>query len=216
MNNLWIPGSFVLVSYLLGSIPTGFLVARARGVDIRTVGSGNIGATNVFRCLGKGLGILTFIGDTLKGVIPALAFPAAAGRLQPLSQETAAAIGIACAAAAVAGHNWPVFLRFKGGKGVATSAGALLGLAPPAMGIGVLAWLLVFLLTRYVSMASIAAAAAVAASAWGLWAMRPNQALLLPIALTLLASLSIWRHKANIQRLRSGTENRFEFGKKNA
>ena len=211
MNGIWIFGSCGIFSYLLGSVPSGFLVARARGVDIRAVGSGNIGATNVYRCIGKGAGIFTFACDILKGLAPVALLPLAAVHGAGLSPARSVAVGILCAAAAVAGHNWPVFLKFKGGKGVATSAGALLGLAPAAMGIGLCAWLLTFLLTRYVSVASIAAALAVSAAAW---VLRADNDFLLPAALTLLAALVVWRHKPNLQRLAKGTENRFEFGRK--
>ena len=161
---LWI-GSLVF-AYLLGAIPNGLLIARARGVDIRTVGSGNIGATNVFRAVGKGWGILTFFCDALKGFVPSFVFP-----LLVSSQfgEDLDYLGVACAAAAVAGHNWPIYLKFKGGKGVATTAGALLGIAPAAMGIGVAVWVVATFSTRYVSVGSILAAAAVPVAAWFLY-----------------------------------------------
>lgn len=195
-----------LAAYLVGAIPFGLLIARLRGVDIRQVGSGNIGATNVFRSIGKGWGILTFVCDALKGFLPAYAFPALAARLGPENISTAG-LAMVCAALTVVGHNWPVYLRFKGGKGVATSAGALLALAPGAVGAGLLAWLLVFLTTRYVSVASIAAAGAVAGAGWFL-ADWPTALLL-----TLLGAAVIWRHQANIHRLRAGTELQFQFRK---
>ena len=199
-----------IASYLLGAIPFGYVISRARGVDIRRVGSGNIGATNVFRSVGKPWGILTFVCDFLKGFGPAIFFPLVAARLAPTIHPEIA--GIVCALAAVAGHNWPIYLGFKGGKGVATSAGALLGIAWQAVLIGLVAWVVIFLLTRYVSVASIAAALSITVSSWILYAR--NSTLLLPIALTLLAAVIVWRHKGNIQRLRSGTEHRFEFKRK--
>jgi len=194
-------------SYLLGAVPFAFLIGRLRGVDIRTAGSGNVGATNVFRCVGKAWGILCFFCDAAKGFVPAFFFPSLAVRLEPrLPLEL---LGILCAAAAIAGHNWPVYLRFKGGKGVATSAGALLGIAWQAVGIGLLAWILVFAAGRYVSVASLAAAVVVAAAAWFLRAT--GSSLLLPIALTLLAALITIRHRGNIRRLVQGTEHRWDF-----
>jgi acyl phosphate:glycerol-3-phosphate acyltransferase len=203
----WIIAALVAAAYLLGAIPSAYLIARTRGVDIRKVGSGNVGATNVFRSVSKGLGIVTFVADVLKGFVPAFVFPRLAAALV---HGTAADVGqlpaVLFAAAAVAGHNWPVYLRFKGGKGVATSAGALLGMAPAAAGLGVLVWAAVFAGSRYVSVASIAAAVLVAAAAW--WLYR-GAGLVLPVALTILSLVIIWRHKSNIQRLAAGTEHRF-------
>ena len=196
-------------AYLAGAVPFGFLIARARGVDIRTVGSGNVGATNVFRSVGKGWGILTFVCDALKGFLPAFFFPALARAWTGI--EPPAVFAMLCGMAAIVGHNWPVFLRFKGGKGIATSAGALLGAAPPAVGVGLAGWLVVFLLTRYVSVASVAAAALVPAAGWWLYG---RQGCALPALLTLLGALAIWRHRGNLQRLRAGTEHRFDFRKR--
>ena len=202
--------SLSVFSYLLGSLPTAFLVAKAHGIDIRTVGSGNVGATNVFRALGKWWGLLTFAADVMKGFIPAMVFPLMACRCWGYEGE-AVYLGLVCAALAIAGHNWPIFLGFKGGKGVATSAGALMGVAPVAGAIGLGAWLLVFLPTRYVSLASIVAALAISISAWILYL---DQGPVLPGVLTVLAGILILRHHANIGRLLHGTENRIEFRKK--
>jgi len=189
-------------SYLLGSVPFGLLLARARGVDIRSVGSGNIGATNVFRAVGKGPGLLTFFLDFLKGLLPVLA----AGHW--LAPDTAAPI--LCGCAAIAGHIWTVFARFRGGKGVATSAGVVVGIAWEAVIIGLICWIIVFALTRYVSLASIITAGSVGISGWILYPGRR----LVPATLTLLAALVIVRHRSNIVRLLKGTENRFDFKKK--
>ena len=122
--------AFGVVSYLLGSIPNGLLIARVKGIDIRKVVSGNIGATNVYRSVSKSLGILTFVLDALKGAIPALWFPVQAAHCaqSPLPPWLPLLFG----GLAIAGHTWPVYLKFKGGKGVATSAGALIGIAPRA------------------------------------------------------------------------------------
>ena len=153
-----------ILAYLLGAIPFGLLIARANGVDIRAVGSGNIGATNVFRALGKGWGILAFACDALKGFIPASVFPFLAKMLWAF--DGGAVLPLVGACLAIAGHNWSVYLRFKGGKGVATGVGALIGLAPMAAGVGLLTWALVFVAKRYVSLASIAAAIMVAGAVW--------------------------------------------------
>lgn len=198
-----------LVSYLLGAIPFGYIISRARGVDIRKQGSGNIGATNVFRSVGKTWGVLTFVCDFLKGFVAAFFFPLVAARLG--SSVSPDILRVLCAFAAVAGHNWPIYLGFRGGKGVATTAGAVLGIAPSAVLIGLGVWLVIFLLSRYVSVASILTAIAIAAAAWPLYA---RHGLLIPIALALLAVAIVWRHKSNIQRLLQGTEHRFEFKKK--
>ena len=199
----------IATAYFLGAVPFGFLIGLSRGVDIRTVGSKNIGATNVLRAVGKGWGILALFCDMMKGFIPAALFPlvTAAG----FNIETGNGLSLACACAAVAGHNWPVYLKFKGGKGVATTAGGLLGVAPLPLGIGLAAWIIVFLSSRYVSLASMISAATISTAAWVLCS---KEGLLIPVVLSLLGILAIWRHRANIQRLLKGTENRIEFRKK--
>ena len=196
--------AFTLAGYLFGAVPFAFLFARLRGVDIRTVGSGNVGATNVFRSVSKALGIATFAADALKGFIPARLFPLLAARW--FGVDAGPGMGLLCGCAAIVGHSWPVFLKFKGGKGVATSAGMLLGVAPAAVGIGLAVWILFFAATRYVSVASIAAAVAVPAAAWWLYG-RANP--VLPGVLTLLGALVIWRHRSNIERLRRGEEHQW-------
>ncbi len=185
-----------ILAYLLGALPFGLLVAQSRGINIREQGSGNIGATNVFRCVGKGWGIFTFTLDALKGFIPAFIFPIV-GNLAP---EWGALFGLM----AIVGHTFPVYLKFKGGKGVATSAGMLLGVAPLAVGIGFVCWIICMVITRYVSLSSIVAAMAVTVSVW-----IQDKGLVINVALTLLAVLIIWLHRANIERLLKGTENRF-------
>ena len=191
---------FTALSYFFGAIPFGLLIAKSRGVDIRQKGSGNIGATNVFRVLGKGWGIFTFTLDALKGFLPAFVFP----QLANVEPDYGVLFGIA----AILGHSFPVYLKFKGGKGVATSAGMLLGVAPAAVGIGFACWIVCMFVSRYVSLSSIVAALAVAASVWILG----DKSVLVSSALTLLALLVVWLHRANIKRLLNGTENRF--GKK--
>ncbi len=188
-----------LTAYLIGSIPFGLLLAKTRGLDIREQGSGNIGATNVLRCLGKPLGITCFILDVLKGFLPAFFFP----MLGKIGGDFSG-IGILFGAMAILGHNFPVFLKFKGGKGVATSAGVLLGIAPLAVGLGILTWAIVFFISGYVSLGSILAAGVVALTGWF-----GHYGTITAVALTLLSALTIWRHRANIQRLLAGTENKF-------
>ena len=191
---------FTIVAYLLGAIPFGLLVAKSKGVDIRKQGSGNIGATNVLRVIGKGWGIFTLVLDALKGFIPAFAFPI----FGKLDSEWGVLFGLA----AILGHTFPIYLKFKGGKGVATSAGMLLGVAPAAVGIGLICWVATVVIFRYVSLASIVAAIAVAVAVW----VRGDKALVVNVALSFLAAMVVWLHRANIKRLLNGTENRF--GKK--
>lgn len=201
-----------LGAYLLGSIPFGFLMARAKGIDIRQVGSGNIGATNVFRCIGKPLGILTFVLDLAKGYAGCTLIPLLAIRCPGVAAGHSLSLCVACGFAAVAGHNWPVYLGFKGGKGVATSAGLLLGLAPAGCGLALGVWIVIFLSTRYVSVASIAAAVSLGAAAWLPFCR--HDAVWFPVMLDVLALLVVWKHRANIRRLCAGTESRFQFGRK--
>ena len=192
----------VLGAFLLGSIPTGYLVARARGVDIRKHGSGNIGATNVFRTLGKPLGIFVFLVDALKGF--------AAVWLAAQFSDGSDWAGIVAAVAVIAGHNYTPWLGFKGGKGIATSAGVLLALMPWAVLAIAVVWVLVFKISRYVSLASICAAAALPVAVGLLWYSGcGGNGPLLAFSLA-ISALAIWRHRTNIQRLRAGTESRFE------
>jgi len=211
-----VPGyiSLVVCAYLLGSIPTGYIVARAKGIDIRTVGSGNIGATNAFRVLGKPAGIFVLLADALKGFaactwmanvllrafdVPATPFDYA------MTERVVAGI------VAVLGHNFTCWLRFKGGKGIATTAGVYLAVAPLAAGIAVISWIIFFVLTRYVSVASLVAAVVLPTAVW-----LTHPSIPLGIATTAVGALAIWKHKANIARLRAGTENRIDFSKKSS
>lgn len=205
--NIFLLLTLAVLAYLIGSIPFGLLIAKTKGVDIRTQGSGNIGATNVLRCLGKPLGITCFVLDVLKGYLPAALFPILASRLLTQASDagtTNPAFGILFGAAAILGHNFPIYLKLKGGKGVATSAGVLLGIAPLAVGFGILTWAIVFFISGYVSLGSIVASAVVILAGW-----LAGYGLVTALALTLLGSLSIYRHRSNIQRLIAGTENKF-------
>jgi acyl phosphate:glycerol-3-phosphate acyltransferase len=211
-----------VAAYLLGSIPTGYLVARAKGIDIRTVGSGNIGATNAMRALGKPAGIIVLLMDALKGytacaLLPPLIFnwlaPHFSGSFRYFQDEPLEfqiRFYVVAGILAVLGHNYTCWLGFKGGKGIATSAGVYLALAPWALLIAVVVFLLALLATRYVSVGSISAAIALPAAVWIL----PPHNLLLGVVTTVLGVLAIYKHKGNLQRLVAGTESRLQFKKK--
>ena len=195
----------ILAAYLLGSIPTGFLVAKAKGLDIRTVGSGNIGATNVFRSLGKPAGIFVLLADGLKGWLAVVLFSRwAAALFDPAADaQTREWLAICAGLAAILGHNYTCWLYFKGGKGIATSAGVLLALVPWSLLIILSIWIVLFASTRYVSLASIGAAFALPFAAW-LTGASPTMVL----TTAAMGALAIYKHKANIQRLIQGTEHR--------
>ncbi|MEN9572521.1 MAG: acyl-phosphate--glycerol-3-phosphate acyltransferase [Verrucomicrobiota bacterium] len=195
--------TLILLSYLLGSIPTGFLVAKAKGVDIRSVGSGNIGATNVFRILGKGPGIFVLTADAMKGVLAVALVAPFASKLGTSSDALLPHFPALAGICAILGHNYTCWLKFKGGKGIATTAGVFAALAPAAFGIALATWLVVFAVSRYVSLASIVAAVALPLAVW----LTGNGALLIGVS-TALGALAIYKHKANIERLRAGTESR--------
>lgn len=183
-----------IVGYLAGSIPFGLILTKIAGAgDIRAIGSGNIGATNVLRTGRKGLAAGTLLLDGLKGVAVVLL-----GATQ--SVDIAAIAGLA----AVIGHNFPVWLKFKGGKGVATAAGGVLVLVPVSCLIGAAVWVVTFYATRYVSLGSILAAVAVPVASW----LRGNP-IYLNVVVTALGLFVIIRHRENIKRLMNGTENKF-------
>ena len=211
-----------LAAYLLGSVPTGYLVARAKGIDIRSVGSGNIGATNAMRVLGKPAGIFVLLVDVLKGyaacaLLAPFVFHLLGDKVYELAKfglppvcvienrnNIVAGIGV------VLGHNYTCWLKFKGGKGIATTAGVFLALAPWALLMALVVFILALVFTKYVSVASIAAAIALPTA---VWIMTPQNILLGTIA-TALGVMAIYKHQGNIQRLRAGTENRI--GKKSS
>jgi glycerol-3-phosphate acyltransferase PlsY len=196
----------VIAAYLLGSIPTGYLVTRAKGIDIRAVGSGNIGATNVFRILGKPAGFFVLGVDGLKGFAACSWLADFVIRSFAVAPDKVEGLKIIAGVGAVLGHNYTCWLKFKGGKGVATSAGVFLALAPRATGIALGTWLVVFALSRYVSVASIAAAVALPTAVWFTQNSR-----FLGIVTTALGLLAICKHKSNVQRLIRGTEGRVSF-----
>jgi glycerol-3-phosphate acyltransferase PlsY len=205
-------------AYLLGSIPTGFLVAKAKGIDIRSVGSGNIGATNAMRVLGKPAGIFVLLMDAFKGWFACQVgiyvcfyfLPYANIHSDTDVHNTVSYVetfSIVAGIFAVLGHNFTCWLKFKGGKGVATSAGVYLALAPIALGIALAAFILTVLITRYASVGSIVAAIVLPFAVW----FRDNN-LILRIVTIALCALAIFKHRKNMQRLLAGTENRI--GKK--
>jgi len=197
--------SVLVGAYLVGAIPFGLLLGRAlRGVDIRQHGSRNIGATNAYRVLGPGIGIAVFALDFAKGLVPTAFAPrvvAAAGgsAVQP------ATVALLAGGAAIVGHVFPVYLTFRGGKGVATSAGVLLAAAPLPTAVAAGVWGAIFGATRYVSLASIAAALALPVAAASLEGPRAP----VTIAATIVGALVIVRHRSNIRRLARGEEPRF-------
>ncbi len=194
--------------YLLGSIPFGYLAGRLGGIDIQKVGSGNVGATNVVRALGKQYGYPVFALDVLKGFgAVKISMLIAPGR--PPEWNSPEIFGILAAMSSVLGHLYPPWLKFKGGKGVATSAGALLALAPAATLIGVAIWIMVFLLSRYVSLASVTAAVVLPIV---ILIVRPHDKSSgkpLVYASVCVAAAVVWRHRSNLSRLIRGSEPRF-------
>lgn len=192
--------ALVSLGYLLGSVPFSFLVARACGVDLRTVGSGNIGGANVWRSCGFVPFLVAAVCDIAKGLLPALL----ALRWAGLPPAGVILVGLA----AILGHTFPVFLSFKGGKAVATSGGVLLAVAPLLVAVGLAGWVIAFALSRISSVGSLTAAASVAVASAVMFGLGQ-----LPLAYAVfvwaVVALIVYLHRANIQRLRDGTENRF-------
>lgn len=187
----------LLAAYLIGAIPTGIILTKlTSGEDIRNVGSGNIGASNVYRTAGRKLGIITLIGDCLKGIIPLLV----SSNLFALQGTELALI----ATAAFLGHCYPIYLGFKGGKGVATALGVFLVLSPKSILCALALFALILWRWRYISLASISAAAAVP-----FLVLLFERSLPLFLATLLISAIVIWRHRENIDRLLAGTENKF-------
>ena len=237
-----------LLAFLAGSIPFGLIIAKLKGIDIRQHGSGNIGATNVLRVVGKKYGITCLILDALKGLIPVIIalnliridgkhplmvfgfLDSFALHLSAADQFKGQLAQVITALAAVLGHNYSPWVGFRGGKGIATSAGVLIGLMPAGVVLLLIVWLLVFAITRYVSVASIVAAAALPImthigarfhhidndkSLPTLWEAGTWNKPLFAFSV-IIAVLAIWKHRSNLRRLREGTENRFEPKKKSS
>jgi glycerol-3-phosphate acyltransferase PlsY len=197
MNNL-IFIVILLIIYLIAAIPTGVVLARLMGSeDVRQAGSGNIGATNVYRVAGKLAGVLTLVGDILKGFLPLLAF-------RSWMSPTPTQLGIACCIAII-GHCYPIYLKFKGGKGIAIALGVFLILSPKAVLGALIIFIITVATTRYVSLGSILAA--MSAPLLILMLNYPQPTFLTAL---FIATLVTWRHRTNIRRLLDGTENRFK------
>jgi len=225
-----------VTAFLLGSIPFGLLIARSKGIDIRQHGSGNIGATNVLRIVGKKYGLTCLFLDLLKGLVPTILAislirfngmrnPMMIQALEPFSAEfpmlMAQIFQVLTGLCAILGHNYSPWVGFKGGKGIATSAGVMIAMMPAAIVILLIIWLLVFFISKYVSLASVIAAVSLPivtlSGSWyhgkvqdGTW----NKPLF--IFSVIIAVLATWKHRGNLKRLLDGTENRFERKKKSA
>lgn len=189
--------SSVLLGYLIGAIPFGAIISRFHRIDIQKVGSGNIGATNVFRNLGPVAGITVFILDAAKGAVPIYL----AQLLLPQALSYKYWIFVLVGAAAIMGHMYPVYLRFKGGKGGATGLGVLMGLMPDISLIALVAFLIVLFISRFVSVSTITAAVAVLVAIW--LTSKPGEYLIVTIIIVIFI---IYKHIPNIKRLLSGTE----------
>lgn len=188
------------LAYLLGSIPFALIAGKLHGVDLREAGSGNLGATNVFRTLGRTAGVAVMMLDIAKGAAAVLVAVALTNNPWPL----------AAAALAILGHVFPVWTHFKGGKGVAVGAGAMIGLVPSASGVLLVLWILLVVFTRYVSVASIVAALAAAPLAYVFGAPWSYV-----VFIALAGVFVIYKHRENIVRLVHGDESRIQFGRKN-
>lgn len=201
------PGALLLVAiaYLSGSIPMGVIVARlSGGPDPRTVGSGRTGGTNALRALGRKWAAVVVIGDVLKGALPVLL---------ARSLGAGAVVEVACALAAVAGSTWSVFLLFRGGRGVGAGVGTMLVIQPLAVFLAAPIFVVVILLTRYVSLGSLAGSAAMAGWTWLFWmAANGSISIAYPIYTALGAGLVWLAHADNIDRLLHGTERKFDLG----
>lgn len=194
----------VLLAYLLGSIPTAYIFGKVlKGIDIREYGSGNVGATNVFRSVGKIPGIIVLVLDLVKGLVAVTLIP----YLVRMVYQEPAAYGsvylISLGAAVIAGHIWTCFLRFRGGKGVATTAGVMIGLYPVAFGIALVVWVIFILIWKYVSLASIAAAVSLP-----IIALIRGEDMATIVFFSILAILGTYSHRSNIKRLIQGTESK--------
>jgi len=211
------PLSFALAvavgAYLIGSLPSGYIVGRINGVDLRKVGSGNIGATNALRVLGKKWGYLVFAADILKGALSVALADIFSRQIAP---DHVTMAKILAAIFVVLGHNFPVWLGFKGGKGIATSAGIMIAMFPIWVFLCALViWVSSFRLTRYVSVASILAAISLPVSTLVLALLGKCDWLLVAVAFA-MTTLAVWRHKSNIERLIAGTEKKFRKGTSSA
>ncbi len=194
----------VPLAYLLGSIPTAYIFAKVlKGIDIREHGSGNVGATNVGRVIGRGPGIAVFALDFLKGFVSVTLVPVIVQNITGFSPEHQLLGSILPGSAAISGHIWTIFLRFKGGKGVATTAGVMAGLSPGIFVTCLMVWCGVFFISRYVSLASISAALALP-----ILATLTNKDIYFILFACVFCLLGVFSHRSNIRRLMQGTENK--------
>jgi glycerol-3-phosphate acyltransferase PlsY len=200
-NTLLIVALWLVGAYLIGSVPFGFLIGKTRGVDVRKVGSKNIGATNVFRTVGKKWGLLAFLCDFLKGFLPTFAAKSFAGTLEWLQ----IAVGLCC----VVGHTLTVFMKFRGGKGVATAFGMLVALIPGLVAVAFVVFVTLFASTNYISLGSCGAATFLAVSIWFYPAI-----LAVKIIVSFIGIFVVVKHKSNISRLIKGEENKIFIFKK--
>lgn len=206
MLDCFVPALWILGAYLVGGIPFGFIIGKMRGVDVRTVGSKNIGATNVFRTVGKKWGLAAFVCDVLKGLLPV----AAAKCCSDVSW-----LPLLVGVTSVVGHMLTPYMGFKGGKGVATAFGMLIGLIPALVGVAFLLFVVVFALSNYISLGSCSAAAFLSVAVW--FPVLGNAGVAdIPqcVLVTFVACFVIWKHRSNISRLLSGTENKIYFFKR--
>jgi len=187
----------ILAAYVLGSIPTSYLVGRLKGIDLRQHGSGNLGGTNAYRVMGAAAAVPVVVVDVGKGFVPAYFFPLWDGTAAP---DLALVYGVS----AIAGHVWSVFVRFQGGKGVATGGGVIIALAPTSALISLLVWIGFVTLTGYVSLGSLAAATLVPVTAW-----LTDESSSTVVFCAVMALFVWWTHRDNIRRLMRGEENRF-------
>lgn len=198
----------IFISYLVGSIPTAYIFGRLiKGIDIREFGSGNVGATNVFRVIGRLPGTAVLAIDMAKGFLCATYLASLFLYAAPVARPEL--YRVFAGLAAIAGHNWPVFLKFKGGKGVATSAGVAIGLIPKIFWLGFIVWFIVFSMTGYVSIASIVASVSVP-----IFSLAFDQPPEIVIFMSLLCILIVYKHRLNIKRLKNGEEKRIAIFKK--
>jgi glycerol-3-phosphate acyltransferase PlsY len=198
------------LAYLAGSFPTAYLAGKARGVDVGAVGSGNYGATNVFRSVGAIPAIVVVIVDVAKGFLPVVLLP----RLVPIDSLQPMTYAVAVAAAAILGHVFSIFLRFRGGKGIGTAAGAYLALAPWALLAAAFAWLAMVLLTRIVSLASLVGALALLAGVVITDSGPRGSDVVLGAVTAVLVAFVFWTHRANLGRLARGEERRIATGRR--
>lgn len=217
MQNNWLVVAWILGAYLVGGIPFGYLIGRLRGVDVRRVGSCNIGATNVFRTVGKKWGLLAFFCDVMKGLLPTLAIKASLGtRFAPdvsWSLYLPLLVGVMC----VVGHMLTPYMGFKGGKGVATAFGMLLGLVPALVGVAFAIFALTFALSHFISLGSCVAALFLAIAVWfPILGTEGRANIPQAVLITVLSLFIVVKHRSNLRRLAKGTENKIYLFKANA